>query len=351
MRWLEGSRVIGGPRAAYSGVRVGVLLGGFLAALLASGGAVAARPAILLFPGLARPDFVVVSGRVLAEAPSKGSSSLSRNLRRLLVSNWEAAPVAVRVAGESQKVVSGPDGHFEVEFRAKPEQPFPVGIMPVEASVGDVVARGAVQVVADDAPFLVISDFDDTLAVTNVLAPRGLFTAALLQDESTQPPVEGMAALLACLGRDKGAVPGFALVSGSPVQYVPRTSRFLARHRYPFFGMYLRNLGPETLSDYKQPKLRWLFERFHHRVLLVGDSGEKDPEIYRQLADEFPGRVLRIYIRDAGRTEDRARFQGQLLFSNPSEAASDALARGLITSECYEQAFPPAPRSPTTPAP
>jgi phosphatidate phosphatase APP1 len=301
--------------------------------------AMAASPAILLFPGLGRPDLVVVSGRVLTEAPSKGSSALSKNLRRLLVPNWEGAPVVVRVGDQSQRVLSGRDGHFEVEFRAHPGQSFPVGLFPTEASVGEVIARGVVQVVADDAPFLVISDFDDTLAVTNVLAPRALFTAALLQDEGTQPAVSGMSELLSCFGRDKGAAPGFALVSGSPVQYVPRTSRFLVRHRYPFFGLYLRNLGPGTLSDYKQPKLRWLLERFHHRVLLVGDSGERDPEVYRQLADEFPGRVLRIYIRNAGRSDPPARFQGQLLFSTPGEAAADALERGLISRECYERSF------------
>jgi phosphatidate phosphatase APP1 len=32
--------------------------------------------------------------------------------------------------------------------------------------------------------------------------------------------------------------------------------------------------------------------------VLVGDSGEKDPEIYGALARKFPSQIHRIYIRD-----------------------------------------------------
>ncbi|MGL4368282.1 MAG: phosphatase domain-containing protein, partial [Spirochaetota bacterium] len=42
--------------------------------------------------------------------------------------------------------------------------------------------------------------------------------------------------------------------------------------------------------------------------IFVGDSGEKDPEIYAAAAAEFPGRVLAVCIRDvspAGETAKR----------------------------------------------
>jgi len=31
--------------------------------------------------------------------------------------------------------------------------------------------------------------------------------------------------------------------------------------------------------------------------ILIGDSGEKDGEIYKEIANQFPGRVLAIYLR------------------------------------------------------
>ena len=32
--------------------------------------------------------------------------------------------------------------------------------------------------------------------------------------------------------------------------------------------------------------------------VLIGDSGQHDPEIYRSIAREFPGRIRAIYVRD-----------------------------------------------------
>jgi phosphatidate phosphatase APP1 len=34
------------------------------------------------------------------------------------------------------------------------------------------------------------------------------------------------------------------------------------------------------------------------RFILVGDSGQHDPEIYLEIIKEFPGRILAAYIRD-----------------------------------------------------
>jgi phosphatidate phosphatase APP1 len=45
--------------------------------------------------------------------------------------------------------------------------------------------------------------------------------------------------------------------------------------------------------------------------VLVGDSGEKDPEVYGQIAREHPAQILRIYIRDVtGDRADDARYRG-----------------------------------------
>ena len=33
-------------------------------------------------------------------------------------------------------------------------------------------------------------------------------------------------------------------------------------------------------------------------MVLVGDSGEKDPKIYRKICRKFPGRIRAVFIRD-----------------------------------------------------
>ena len=296
---------------------------------------------MLLFPALGRPDGVTLQGRVLSDKP-QGDSALARNLSRLATTNLQGVRVELRFQGAEALVTSGHDGNFQVTLPPPKKKPFAVGSHEAEALVTGASVKARVEILADAVPFLLVSDFDDTVAISEVTRPDKLLTNALLRDSDTQPVVPGMAGFYGCLGAEAGVAPAFALVSGSPVQFTPRVSAFLARHGFPAgFGLYLRDIGPGTLSGYKQPIIRDLMRRFPWPVVLVGDSGEKDPEVYAQIRDEFPGRVRAIYIRDAGHTEDAQRFKDMVLFKDAGAAAADAVKAGLARSACVTTAFPP----------
>jgi phosphatidate phosphatase APP1 len=52
-------------------------------------------------------------------------------------------------------------------------------------------------------------------------------------------------------------------------------------------------------GHHKEDVLRSLLNDFPQRTfILVGDSGERDPEIYGAIAREFPNRVTKILIRN-----------------------------------------------------
>ena len=108
------------------------------------------------------------------------------------------------------------------------------------------------------------------------------------------------------------------------------------KHGFPPAALYLRNVGPHTLSGYKEPVLARLLARFPELpLLLVGDSGEKDPEIFAALAKDHPGRVLRAYVRKATPEPGPARrFEGLLLFADPAEVEADARGRGIVAGAC-----------------
>src|SRR3546814_10185473 len=53
-----------------------------------------------------------------------------------------------------------------------------------------------------------------------------------------------------------------------------------------------------------------LYDQFP--FVLIGDSGQRDPEIYAQVVREHPGRVAAIYIRDVTRNPERDRGIGIL---------------------------------------
>jgi phosphatidate phosphatase APP1 len=185
----------------------------------------------------------------------------------------------------------------------------------------------------------VISDLDDTLSVSQVTSKRKLLKHALTEEGDTQPVVEGMPQLMRCLREGKTERPVFALVSGSPVQFVPRVTRFLFTNDFPPFGLYLRDLGPGTLNGYKQPIIRSLLKSVPQPVVLVGDSGEADPEVYAEIRSEFPGRVKAVAIHDVGRLEDKARVKDMLVFKHPRELTADFVKHGLLTAACAEAAW------------
>jgi phosphatidate phosphatase APP1 len=78
--------------------------------------------------------------------------------------------------------------------------------------------------------------------------------------------------------------------------------------------------------------------RFPKRhFVLVGDSGEKDPEIYARILSEFPERVEAIFIRDVtGEGQDAARYHE--LFPSGAKAKfrvfhhPEDLPRSLLSS-------------------
>jgi phosphatidate phosphatase APP1 len=54
--------------------------------------------------------------------------------------------------------------------------------------------------------------------------------------------------------------------------------------------------------------------------VLFGDSGERDPEAFREVRDKFPGRVEKIYIRDVkGEGEASARLEDMEVISPDGE--------------------------------
>jgi phosphatidate phosphatase APP1 len=285
---------------------------------------------LIVPPALGRPGTVWISGRVVHESPDRGHRAL-RALRSLAAPNWTGAPVEVRFLGRLARTVSGHDGEFEIEISAGPGEPFPVGVQTVEVEAPGARAAAVIHVIADDAPFLVLSDFDDTLAVSHVTSKARLFATTFFEDSDSHPPVDGMPALYRCLASGKRSAPGFAVVSGWPFQFAPRLVRFLEVNGFPAMALFLRNLGPSTLHGYKEPFLNKLASRFPHPLVLVGDSGEQDPEIYGALARSLPGRVLRIYIREADVVGPHSRFEGMCLFADPAEAVRDAVGRGLGT--------------------
>jgi phosphatidate phosphatase APP1 len=89
-------------------------------------------------------------------------------------------------------------------------------------------------------------------------------------------------------------------LTASPVELGPRLTQFLALRGFPTGAIFLRYYRREGAGDptaYKRARFQRVLDDFPGRkLILFGDNGEKDPEIFGALAEET-GRVRIGYIR------------------------------------------------------
>ncbi len=64
------------------------------------------------------------------------------------------------------------------------------------------------------------------------------------------------------------------------------------------------NLFSDPIA-YKVDAITDILKRYPKKTfVLVGDSGERDPEVYGEIVKTFPNRVLAVYIRDVSKGDE-----------------------------------------------
>jgi len=149
----------------------------------------------------------------------------------------------------------------------------------------------------------IISDIDDTIKDTNIL--RGV--KKVLSNTFLQPfkDVPGMADIYRKFYEGGASI---HYVSNSPWQLFPSLRSFFQTYNFPPGSAHFKFYDGLIRSAYEQKEnpmaskfmyIRELLKDFPNRkFILIGDTGELDPEIYTTIARENPGRILRIYVRD-----------------------------------------------------
>jgi len=159
----------------------------------------------------------------------------------------------------------------------------------------------------------VISDIDDTVKITEVRNQQQVLLNTFVRAFKAVP---GMAEHYQNLARNSQT--RFHYLSSSPIQLLPALAGFLADAGFPLGSMHLRESttwrtlipGSGESRAHKLAAIARLMEDFPlRRFLLIGDSGELDPEIYGEVARKRPERVEGVVIRDVtGEGRDAARY-------------------------------------------
>ena len=261
---------------------------------------------------------------LLAKALQLGNAEIQSDLfqkrvRLFLVDNERDKKISIRLGNRTYDLPgSGPDGHFEHNLRTPadsdalldPRRAAAAGWLSFEGPACERTVRrfaGRVQLVPPTGLSL-ISDIDDTIKISEVRDRTALVANTFLREYRA---VTGMSELYA---RWQDAGVRFHYVSASPWQLFPALADFLEKSGFPAGSHNLRpvRVKDETVldlfkppQDYKIQTIRALFERFPgRRFILVGDSGERDPEIYGEIARAFQNQIETIYIRNVTPGED-----------------------------------------------
>lgn len=286
------------------------------------------EPEILVSYAYGTPQNFVLEGRVFEQQSGlepRGDDSrlrnLGRTLRALKVDEEKLVPLRVTIAGGTWTVRSDAEGYFTLRGDTPPQAHPGWNPALVEAAGGTARTDTELLIVAPGATLGIISDFDDTVIVSEVGDRSRLLKHSLLENYLQRRPVAGMADFYrGLLARNHlpEAAPVIYLTA-SPRQLQPGIRAFLARNGFPPGPIVAKKVsdgaGGDPLLDqaaYKTSRIeRILADLPAVRFVLVGDDGEQDPETYRAIRAEHPSRIEAIYIRRVNSDPGRRTYPDQ----------------------------------------
>lgn len=283
-------------------------------------------PTILAYRGHGAGRTLNVTGRIVEEKgvePPDDDGSVLRNMinavRRVESDELPGARVVARY-GEKDMAqgVTDQEGFFKLVVETSQDldpgwHDVEIELMESMAGGGGLKATAEIVVPPPDAEFAVISDVDDTVLESHAADPVIEARLVLSRSARERAPMPGAVPLYRMLegGADREGWNPFFYVSNSGWGLYDLFERFLDHSGLPRGPLYLQDLafleakspvvGSEThkvdtieslLGDY--PDLSFV---------LIGDSGQHDPETYRQIVRTAPDRIRAVLIRDVAPPE------------------------------------------------
>ena len=297
---------------------------------------------IVPYLGYGTAQRLLLSGRVLrlvAHRAPQAADPAWRNLvaiyRRMASAEVARARVRATLGDQALEAEADGEGHFQMEFQ--PAQPLPkpgwqeLGLellWPVASGAQPVTATVRVLVPPPTAQLAVVSDLDDTVLWSNVRHRLRMLSLLLSSNAYTRKPFAGVSALYRALHRGASGAEGNPVfyVSSSPWNLYTPLRDFLRLQGLPEGPLLLRDFGDHMLFeavDHAAHKLRHIEQLLAAYpalpFVLIGDSGEQDPEIYARVVHAHPGRVRAVYIRSVD--PDPARQAAVARLAMEAEAA------------------------------
>ncbi|GAA4452954.1 DUF2183 domain-containing protein [Nibrella saemangeumensis] len=331
---------------------------------------------IVYYRGFGSPTAVWLKGRVLRQrkqdmsTPSDNESVWNNMLatyQRFESDEVPGVTVKIDTFGASYTTVTDEEGYFEITITPPDSLPPGRAWFPVRYTLLDITQPsdgtevsidGHLMISPEFSKFGVISDIDDTVLVTGATSLLQAAQLTFMGNAYTRLPFAGVAAFYRALqsGPVTTLFNPIYFVSSSPWNLYDLLIDFFRIQGIPKGPILLRDLGMTREQFFKSSHEAHKLEQIR-RVLsvnpqlpfvLIGDSGQKDPEIYAQVVRENPGRIMAVYLRDVSHdirdTDVQALIREMeshnvpmLLVPDTVGAAEHAAGLGLIDSDAIPE--------------
>lgn len=273
-----------------------------------------ARP--VPYAGYGGPGWVRVLARAVLAAPvvddsdlpDSGATALAEATQVADVRGWRSF-LTSPAAGERLQVVVGDRRHEVVTDRGG----YVDAVLACDLEPGwhQVVLRSQdgdeavapVQVIPASCTTGLVSDIDDTVMVTRLPRPFIAAWNVFVRRSDAREAVPGMADLYRSLLADDPQQPVVYLSTGA-WNAAPAIARFLRVHGFPPGTLLMTDWGPTNTGwfrsgpAHKVAQLRRLFTELPQvRWWLVGDDGQRDPQIYAGAVRRHAAHVRGVLIR------------------------------------------------------
>ncbi len=317
---------------------------------------------IMPYIGYGTPDQFVLRGRVLRDKAIRepmDTASTFHNLvdmyKRFRSDEIPGSTVRARFADRAADAVTDPEGYFELRLQPgdlPPAEGFTYlvdlelvdypgkALNPVEPTRFHTQAQ--VIVPPPDAQFGVISDVDDTVLRSNVTNWLTLARNTFLENAHTRLPFEGVAQFYQALRR------GASGRCFNPIFYVSSSAWNIYDVLRDFMVVRDIPLGALFLTAYNLDETTFILQnQRRHKLgaietvlrtypdlpfILMGDSSEQDPLIYREVVQTYPARIQTIYIRTAPLSRSRDAHLQQIVREVEALGVPMVLAKDSYTA-------------------
>lgn len=313
-----------------------------------------------------------VKGRVLRDKGIQKSTDKDTVLNNLLnmYKRFESdevphARLKIDFQSRSYNTTTDSEGYFNFDLFTEVPLPWDdmwheIDVELIEAPhsfVPGIRSTASILLPPSDAEYGIISDLDDTVIKTTATSLLAMSRNTFFHNAHSRLPFAGVSEFYKSLqlGRNGKRNNPFFYVSSSPWNLYDLLIDFLDLNDIPEGPVLLRDIGLNE-NDNNGDHMGHKFGEIKNILLaypnlnfvLIGDSGQDDPKIYRKIVAEFPDRILAIYIRDV-QLADREKIAIEIskemntdvlkmiIVDNTVEAAEHAAAIGLIYTEAVPQ--------------